>query len=84
MISFIDGTQNILVQKNNTIQVLFPKYYNSIVGINGVCDNLFTGYDSQSFTSKKLEKMYFFVQEKNSKFYVDIDGVEYKLKVGFK
>ncbi len=83
-INFADNTTNILALKNNQLKVLFNKYYTDIIGINGVTDNWFNGFVSQYFTDKITNKVYFLVKENDSIFYVDADGVEYKLKGNIK
>jgi hypothetical protein len=75
---YSDLSQNLLVVKNANFELVFKKFYNEIIGYNGVCnDDSFTGYN---FYYKEIENLFVLVKDGNDIFYVDMEGKEYKLK----
>lgn len=76
-IHYIDLSQNLLVLKNENLSLAFTKFYNEILGYNGVCKDKFEG---NNFYKKDIKNLFALVKEGNEIFYVDMDGKEYKLR----
>lgn len=76
-IYYTDHSQNLLIPKNGNLELAFTKFYNEIIGYNGVCKERFDGYE---FYEKDIKNLFILAKDANEIFYVDMDGKEHKLK----
>jgi hypothetical protein len=75
-IYYADDTQNLLIIRNENLELLFKKFYTKIIGYNGVCKDKFDGYTQYV---KNIKNLFILVKDVNETFYVDMNGKEYKL-----